>query len=122
MKRRSPCLNYKYINDVAYADIMHTTSKTGTSYDGYTMTLVFCLRDKKIIKAYHMKKKSDAYEMIQKFFIEECIPRKIVTDPAGELVGKEWKKICKKYRLILRQVETAQQWQDRAERWIGNIK
>lgn len=38
-----------------------------------------------------MKKKSDVYEMIQFFFIEKCIPRKIVTDPAGELVGKEWK-------------------------------
>ena len=41
--------------------------------------------------------------------------KKIVTDPAGELVEKEWKKICKKYKTISRQVETAQQWKDRAE-------
>ena len=113
MKRRFPFLNCKYVIDVAYADIMHTTSKTGTSHDVYTLAVVVCLRDKNIFKAYPMKKKSDAYEMIQKLFIEECIPIKIVTDSAGELVGKEWKKICKKYRLISRQVETVQQWQDR---------
>ena len=116
MKRRFPFLNCKYVKDVAYADIMHTTSTTGTSHDGYTMALVVCLRDRKLVKAYPMKKKSDAYEMIQKFFIEECVPALIVTDPAGELTGDEWKKICKTYRTISRQVETSQQWQDRVER------
>jgi hypothetical protein len=74
---------------VAYADIMHTTSTTGTSHDGYTMALVVCLRDRKLVKAYPMKKKSDAYDMIQKFFIEKCVPALIVTDPAGELIGDE---------------------------------
>ena len=60
--------------------------------------------------------------MIQKFFIEECVPAMIVTDPAGELTGDEWKKICKTYRTIPRQVETEKQWQDRSERWIGHLK
>ena len=60
--------------------------------------------------------------MIKKFFIEECVPKMIVTDPEGELVGKEWKNICKKYWIISGQVKTAQQWQDRSERWIGHIK
>lgn len=69
-----------------------------------------------------MKKKSDAYDMIKKFFIEECVPKIIVTDPAGELIGKECKNICQKYRTISRAVETSQQCQDRAERWIGHIK
>jgi hypothetical protein len=122
MKRRFPFLNCKYINDVAYADIMHTTQATGTSHDGYTMALVVCLRDKKIFKVYPMKKKYDAYDMIEKFFVEECVPRRIVTDPAGELTGEEWKKLCRTYRTISKQVETAQQWQDRVERWIGHLK
>lgn len=60
------------------------------------MALVVYLRDKNIVNAYPMKKKSDAYEMIQKFFIEECISGKKLTEPAGELVGKELKNICNK--------------------------
>ena len=54
-------------------------------------------------------KKSDAYDMIHKLFIEECVPKLIVTDPAGELVVKECKKICQTYRLTSLQVEKAQQ-------------
>ena len=66
MKRIFPFLNCKYVNDVAYSDIMHTTSKTGTPHAGYTMALVVCLHEKNIVKEYSMKKKYDAYEMIQK--------------------------------------------------------
>ena len=47
MKSRFPFLNCKYFNDVAYADIMHTTSATGKSHDVYTMALVVCLRKKR---------------------------------------------------------------------------
>ena len=60
--------------------------------------------------------------MIQKFFIEECIPQEVVTDPAGELKGDQWKRICTKFLTKARLIESKSQWQDRAERWIGHLK
>ena len=60
--------------------------------------------------------------MIEKLFIKECLRKKIITDPAGELVGEKWKSICRKYILTSRQVEKTQQCQDRADICIGHVK
>ena len=115
-------MNCKYVDDVAYADIMHTTDSAGVSQDGKVMALVVSLRDRKLVKTYPMKVKTDAYELIQKFFVKECVPKAIVTDPAMELIGETWKKICRRYCLATRKIEAKSQQQDRAERWIDHIK
>ena len=73
IKKRFPFLNCKYVNDVLYTNIVHTFRHVGMSHNWKSLALMTCLRNRKVIKSYPMNRKTDAYDMIKKFFIDECI-------------------------------------------------
>ena len=121
-KKRLPFTNCRYINDVAYADVMHSGQKTGVAIENDDLALIVCFRDNTYLWSGAMHRLLNVYEQIEIFFIEVGCPLKIVTDPAGILKGKPWEKLLSKYHVDSGKTETNLPCQDRAERWIGYVK
>ena len=62
------------------------------------------------------------YNIMRRCLLEVGIPRLVVTDPAGELKGYDWKDILNTFHALKAHVETANQQQDYAELTIQIIK
>ena len=119
--KRFPFSHCRYISDTAYADTKFIPKEAGKALNGEDKGLVIVLRDSKYYYFDPMKHKDDCYDSATKFFVEVCVPEELVTDPAGELTGKEWKRTLLKFGCKPRSTETEKPEQDRAENAISKM-
>ena len=112
-------LRYNRLNDRFYTDTLFAKVK---SLSGKTCMQVFCNAD--FVYTHAMVSKSEAGEALHNFVQDVGVPTDLVSDLAGEQTGWKSDFVREANRLRIRQrgTEPMSQWQNKAERVIGELK
>ena len=118
-KSRFPVLNRNRLQETFCTDTWFGNEK---AIGGFTCAQIFCGMISKYIAIYPMKKESDGPDALEDFIRYQGAPIKIKSDNAQMEIGKAWTMICRKYNIEQCTTEPNYQWQNNAERYIGEIK
>ncbi|MGH3054674.1 MAG: hypothetical protein ACRDL7_06820, partial [Gaiellaceae bacterium] len=119
LKSRLPQLRPKRINELVYSDTLFPDIK---SIEGHTAAQLFTGEDSQYIRVYPLKRKGHASQALEDFVREEGAPNELFTDNAGEEIGPEWTRICRRFCMDTETSEPHHPNQNKAERRIQDIK
>ena len=112
-------LRYNRLNDRFYTDTLFAKVK---SLSGKTCMQVFCNAD--FVYTHAMVSKSEAGDALHNFAQDVGIPKDLVRVLSGEQTGKclDFVKEANRLRIRQRGTEAMSQWQNKAEKVIGELK
>jgi hypothetical protein len=119
LKTRLPSLRPRRINEGFHSDTFFSVERSAR---GNTCAQVFVGEVSGYTVIIPLKNKGQAHTALQDFIRYVGVPSYILVDGAPEENKGEWLSVCRTYCIPQHTTEPEYQNQNRAERWIGDIK